>query len=174
MLYERVSSLSFKSTQLHNKVEDAIEHLWRNYTRLISLIDNDIHTWNDRKASMYVHRLSVLLLQSEVHGKQYRKHAMWREKVTRANDLPFERKCHQRWSAEIVYAEVNTTFVTECVSKVSPDFACQCTMCSAFTDKTRICSCLWQKAIALVRDQAEQKPTWSIDLLRCQQRWSIT
>jgi hypothetical protein len=123
-------------THSHHTVEDANEHLWRDYTWLISLIDNDIHTRNDREASMDVHLLSVLLLHSEVQEKQYRKHTMWREKITRANELLFERKWHRQWSAEIVYAGVNTTFVTEFVSKVSPDCACRWTMCSAFTDKS--------------------------------------
>jgi hypothetical protein len=66
----------------------------------------------------------------------------------------------------IIYAQVSTAIVTGFVSEGMSDFACQCTMCSAFIGETTICSYLWQKAITLARDQVEQKPTWSIDLVR--------
>jgi hypothetical protein len=89
-------------THSHHTVEDANEHLWRDYTWLISLIDNDIHTRNDREASMDVHLLSVLLLHSEVQEKQYRKHTMWREKNNKSEWVTIWKKVAstmKRWNS---------------------------------------------------------------------------
>jgi hypothetical protein len=71
------------------------------------------------------HHLFVLSLHSEVHVTQYTKHVMWREKTTRASDFPYERKCHQRSSAEIVYVQVSTMIVTGFISITMFDFPCQ-------------------------------------------------